>query len=163
MPTAAWRVHRGREDLEAPSGSGACDLQDLELRLACGTQGGQYNDITARRLGHPVELMEAYESIRAMLPVAEYSLPCAGVSAGSPCHGCNTSDRPAGFCRSSCPSSQSCVGVLSKPRVKSHWMRSCRESRQTYPKVQFCFVHRLPGYRYEVECDETFHVGGCTA
>ena len=20
--------------------------------------------------------------------------------------------------------------------------------------MQFCFVHRLPGYRYEVECDE---------
>ena len=51
-----------------------------------------YNDITARRLGHLVELMEAYEIIRAMLPVAEYSLPRAGVSAGSPCHGCNTSE-----------------------------------------------------------------------
>eukprot|EP00441_Pelagodinium_beii_P045925 CAMPEP_0197623760 /NCGR_PEP_ID=MMETSP1338-20131121/3699_1 /TAXON_ID=43686 ORGANISM="Pelagodinium beii, Strain RCC1491" /NCGR_SAMPLE_ID=MMETSP1338 /ASSEMBLY_ACC=CAM_ASM_000754 /LENGTH=1113 /DNA_ID=CAMNT_0043193827 /DNA_START=23 /DNA_END=3364 /DNA_ORIENTATION=+ len=26
--------------------------------------------------------------------------------------------------------------------------------RKNHPKVQFAFVHRLPGFRYEVECDE---------
>ncbi|CAE7859015.1 MSH6 [Symbiodinium necroappetens] len=136
-----------------------------------------YDDITARRLGHFVELMEAYEQCYQLLSTAfpaQGSLPgrLAMVAKPQKAGGILPELMPIiSKLRGSVVEATGKNGALKfRPQdgadpvydqksreihmVKSQLDKELQRVKATYPKVQFCFVHRLPGYRYEVECDE---------
>ena len=136
-----------------------------------------YDDITARRLGHFAELMQAYEQCFQLLSTAfpsNGSLPgrLAMIARTQKSGGILPDLMPViSKLRGSMIETTAANGsVKFRPRdgadsaydqktrqinmIKSQLDQELQQVRKAYPKVQFAFVHRLPGYRYEVECDE---------
>ena len=136
-----------------------------------------YDDITARRLGHFAELMSAYEQCFQLLSTAfpsQGSLPgrLSMIARPQKAKGILPDLMPViSKLRGSIVETTAANGsVKYRPQdgadpaydqktrqinmVKSQLEQELQRVKATYPKVQFSFVHRLPGYRYEVECDE---------
>ncbi|CAK9036862.1 unnamed protein product [Durusdinium trenchii] len=134
-----------------------------------------YEDVTARRLGQFVELMQAFEMC--------YNLLTTALPAALPGRLARVArlQKNGGSLPELMPTIVRLKGSLvetsnEKGRVKYRpqdgadavYDDKCRKIemvtseldtelqnvRQRYPKVGFSFMHRLPGYRYEVECDE---------
>ena len=136
-----------------------------------------YDDITARRLGHFAELMQAYEQCYQLLSTA---FPARGPLPGrlamivkpqkaggilpdlmpviSKLRGSIVETTAANGSMKFRPQDGADPAYDQKGRqismVKSQLDAELQRVRSAHPKVQFTFVHRLPGYRYEVECEE---------
>lgn len=135
-----------------------------------------YEDVTARRLGHFVELMEAFEQCYNLLTSAfPKDLPGRLARVAKPQkEGGTLPELLPTICRLKGALVQTPMekgnGSKFRPQdgadpvydEKCRQIRSTQQElekeleglRQKYPKVSFCFMHRMPGYRYEVECDE---------
>jgi len=136
-----------------------------------------YEDITARRLGHFMELLEAFEqcfrllasgfpkgselpgrlakvakgmadggSLPDLLPVIE-RLKHSVVEA--PAKNGGTKHRPQDGCDAAYDEKTKQVNM-----VLSQLDQELKSVQAKYPKVHFTYVHRLPGFRYEIECEE---------
>jgi len=136
-----------------------------------------YDDITARRLGQFAELMQAYEQCFQLITSAFPStggLPGRLAMVARP-------QKSGGILPDLLPVIAKLKGsivettaangsVKFRPQdgadpaydqksrqinmVKAQLEQELKSVQSKYPKVHFGFVHRLPGYRYEIECDE---------
>lgn len=136
-----------------------------------------YEDITARRLGHFFELMQAFEQCYHLLTTAFSTTKTPGrlarVARVQKDGGTLPDLMPtiARF-KGSLVETTTEKGNSSKFRpqdgadpiydekchkiqlTKNELDKELQDLQQKYPKAKLCFMHRQPGYRYEVECDE---------
>ncbi|CAJ1445823.1 unnamed protein product [Effrenium voratum] len=134
-----------------------------------------YEDITARRLAHFVELMEAYAQCYNLLATAfPDNLPGRLAMVARP-------HEKGGSLPELLPTISRLKGSVVETTAKNGAVKyrpqdgadplydekngklemiqgeldqELKSLHKKYPKVSFSFVHRLPGFRYEVECEE---------